>query len=278
VLTEPLESGRNWVEDPEGNFRAEPGVNESRWLRDDDDRAVTAIFKSLAANAPREALYSLAMERVFYVIASELGLPVPPTYLERFDGAWGSLQIRVVHGLTWRAAPSCPMLVADFANRSSWPLCVALDLMTANYDRHARNILVQPVPIDKAPARAVRSMIWLVDNGHCGLWWPSKFNPALDPSQVEQVDPGNGRMRPEMEARLRDFMPDDYRSSFQGLDRRARQPVLESVRQISDDLLVSALHEIPRRYLSTQARDRTVALFQLRRDEIDNLAADVFPP
>jgi hypothetical protein len=34
-LPEPLTSGRNWSEDPEGNFRAEGGVHTLAWLRDD---------------------------------------------------------------------------------------------------------------------------------------------------------------------------------------------------------------------------------------------------
>jgi hypothetical protein len=276
-LTVELESGRNWIEDPEGNFRAEPGVNELRWLRDDDERSVKAIFKTLRSGVGAEALYSFAVERTFYVLADELGLAVPATYLERFDGQWGCVQIRV-NGLTWLTAPSCPMLLEGVENADTWPRSVVFDLLMANYDRHPRNLLVEPLPPGTKPALGHRSQTWLIDNGHCGLWWPSKFNAALQPSELERVSVGNGRMSPQMEARLREYMPEEYRGSFANLDRASRQDVLEDVAQITDDQILAALHQIPRRYLSTRARDLTVGLLRARRDDLAALAEEVFPP
>src|SRR3954452_13933246 len=64
-VAEPMDSGRNWSEDPEGNFRAEQGVHEIRWLRDDDDRRAKAIFKALKGGVDAIGLYSMAMERVY---------------------------------------------------------------------------------------------------------------------------------------------------------------------------------------------------------------------
>ena len=71
-----------------------------KWVRDDNERSVRALFK---AASQKHAGYGLAMERLAYRLGDELGLPVPKTYLDRCQGVDGCAQLEV-QGIAWKHA------------------------------------------------------------------------------------------------------------------------------------------------------------------------------
>jgi hypothetical protein len=273
-LREPITSGRTWKEDPEGNPVAQIGIGSlSRWVRDDDERAVRAIFK-WAPNA--EGMYALGVERVVYGLGEHLGLPVPPTYLDGAEGVQGCAQVLIPGGAWKHVAAGASWLLDDIVNFDLIPLAVALDIWIGNPDRHERNIQIRPEPPDKKLALASKSSFWLVDNAHGCLWPPGKFDPNL--ADVAGVQVGaDGEMTPDVEAQIGTSMPERYRNAYAGLVQADRDAHLDLVRAVSDSAIKDVLDEVPAPYFSSATRKLTMDLLKARRDAIGTLAAAVFP-
>jgi hypothetical protein len=276
------ESGRTWTKAEANEVIAELGISEKDWVSDAADPDVNALVKW--AQAPG-AEYSIAMEWVGYVLGTAVGVPIPATYLEEYDSKPCSVQLRVPNQRDFDQARASPNLWAGIDNKDVWPLCVAFDLWLANYDRRPPNIAIQPVPADKLPAQATAGTTWLVDHGLCALWWPSKVDMGvgashdvtdLEQSALPAVEAGD--INDQATARLRDVMPVEYRRSFSDLDADRREPYLDPIRSISDDLVEAAIREVPNTYISDRARELTIAFLCARRDAIDTLSGDVFPP
>jgi hypothetical protein len=277
-----LESGRAWAKNPDPNVVvSEKGISKKQWVFDavDDVRAL-AKWADVAG-----AEYSIGMERVGYTLGSAVGLPIPATYLEEYDGRPCSVQLQLRNHREFDMAKGSVMMWAAIDNEDVWPLGVAFDLWMANYDRRSPNLSIQPVPPEKKPAHATAGTTWFVDHGLCALWWPRKIDPtatalydvaALAGTARQSVE--DGEITPDAKARFTGAMPVEYRRSFADLDTARRAPLLDRVRSISDDLLEAAVMEVPDAYFSDLARELTIAFLRVRRDRIDTLSRDAFPP
>jgi hypothetical protein len=274
-VPEALRSGRTWKEDPEGNPVEQVGLGRPlrRWVRDDDERKVKAIFKW-----PRDArgYYGVGVERLAYFLADHLGLPVPVTHLEECDGVAGSVQI-LVPGIAWKHAKAgVPWLLDNVDNAATWPLAVVFDLWIGNTDRHERNVMVRPEPPDRRPAQAGRCTTWLVDHGYAFLSPPTKCDPNV--GRVEGLTiPPDGAMMPAAEENIKNAMPEPFRASFEGSAADERQVFLDRIRSVPQDLIVAAVEEIPAPYFSRAEQDVTKRFLTARRDSIATLANTVFP-
>jgi hypothetical protein len=67
-------------------------------------------------------------------------------------------------------------------------------------------------------------------------------------------------------------MPAEYRSAFTGLGKEERQPVLDAIREIPDDLIDGVLGSVPGAYMTDVETENTSALLKARRNRIDTLS------
>jgi hypothetical protein len=258
---------------------SEQGIAGKQWVRSRGDSRVAALVKW--AHAPG-AEYSIGMERLAYQLGTAIGLPVPITYLEDYEGKAASVQLRVKHPKQFDQAQASPLLWNGIEDRESWPLGVAFDLWVANLDRRAPNILIEPIPPEKLAQVATAGRTWFIDNGLGGLWYPQKVDPSLG-NQIVSVDRltmrqvKGGAITADASDRLRGRMPIEYRRSFSDRDPAHRRAFLDQIGAIPDDLLEAAVREVPDRYFSDRAAEMTLAFLRGRRDTIYTLSSDVFP-
>jgi hypothetical protein len=274
-VAEPLGSGRIWQADPAGNPNADIGLSARlRWVRDENDHGVRARFTWASDRRNLTLMYAVAVERIAYVLADELGLPVPITHLDTFGGQPGAAQI-FVPGPTWNQAEHANLgLRHNVVNRDVWPLAVLFDIWLANTDRHERNIMLSPEPPNVLPGVANASTSWLIDHERCGLWPPQKFGVT----QVGQVAiPPDGKMPDAVESMIVQVMPASYIDAFATLDAAAREPHLDRIRRFPEDSISAAVEEVPRNYISRRGQELTMQLLIARRDNIANLASAVLP-
>jgi hypothetical protein len=229
-MTIPLESGQTWEADPEGNFVGSGGMNRRVWLRDTNAHGIRAIFKSPPSSEP-EAIYSIGMERVVFNLAEALRIPVPAVHLEPFGGVSGCVMSRVSDNARTFQQSEGKVMLDGIDDEAQWPLYATFDIWIANYDRDRRNLMLEPVPPETLPQRAIRCRTWLIDNGASGLWWPRKFDTNLT-VEVDRVTVGDGSLTDEANERLREVMPARYRKSLTMLDTEDREQFLDSIRGV----------------------------------------------
>jgi hypothetical protein len=271
----PVVSGRAWEEFPGQHHLQGVGSTPKLWLRDADRRSTQAVFKYANDEADRNEMYALGFERVAYRLAEVLGLPVPDTHLESFDGHRGVIQVmrpNIEWSRNWNQAKQLAMF-ATIENEDLWPLCVAFDLWIANVDRAPRNLVFEPVPPDKKPTLAASCVSVLPDHGHAGLHPPGKFGVG-DVAQV--AFDACGRTIHDANVRLRELMPDEYVESFTQASAADVRAVLDQIRAVPDDAIRAACQDVASPYFNAQTRNATFGLLKARRDAVDTLAAEVF--
>ena len=271
----PLISGLTWEQDPQDYPFATEGRTERVWLRSTEQPVVHALFKAPATAAhklhPFE-MYSLGMERVAYVLAMTLGLPVPRVTLEEYGGRRGALSWRVSpETRDLRTASTCPMLANTVENEDLRPLAVLFDIWLANVDRKPANLMLEPRPEGARAKSASRSRLWLIDHGFCGLFPPNKFDASLQKQDPARVVVGDGRLLDDWDRAAKVVMPIDYRNSLQALGGEAQQKLLDRVRAIEDDQIDEVVNEIPADYFTGQQAERTAELLKVRKDQLDKL-------
>ena len=250
---------------------ATAGRTTHRWVRSTNDKAVCALFKSAPPDSGRET-YSIGMEAVAYQLGVHLGLPIPETVLATVGGLDGAL-VELVRGQRdWQTADAAPMLKTHINNLDCFPVGVVFDIWIANLDRKAQHLLVQPLPPGVRPAIAQDARVLLIDHGVSGLWFPSKFAEGLTLDDTEKVDVGDGSLLASREEAGRRIMPAEYRSAFTGLGKEERQPVLDAIREIPDDLIDGVLGSVPGAYMTDVETENTSALLKARRNRIDTLS------
>lgn len=274
VALEPLVSGLTWEADPDAATQiASPGRTKALWLRSAECPHRHAFFKTVRpGRAEPFEMYSMGMERVAYALASLLGLPVPPVFLESYEGEPGALITKLSEIRDGRNAGACPMLRTTIENQADWPLMVLFDVWIGNVDRHAANLAYQAMPQGTRVQSAVRSRTWLIDHGFAGLFPPAKFGPGYrgkDPATVILGE--RGQMDPDVEKRLLGVMPPEYRKAF--THSGSRDALLDRIRMIEDDPIDGVLADIPAEYMSSKQAALTAEMLKRRRDGIGELAA-----
>jgi hypothetical protein len=280
-MPEPLRSGRTWVRAaPDGQTEITDGANLSWWVCDEDDQTVVGRFKTIPPEYDDVAIYAMGMERVAYVLGARLGLPIPPTYLEEVEGHIGCVTMKAGGPNSLRyswAMGRAPMMGNDVINSCLWPVAVAFDVLIANVDRSADNIILDPVPPETRPGAAYRSTSWLIDHEKSGLWWPRKIDPTVG-LDVEALEINDGSMTAEGDGYFRGaLMPAEYKASFADLDAEDREPHLNAIRQLTEDDLRAAVAEVPEEFMTPKAKELTVRFLAARLDAIATLTRDVFP-
>ena len=178
-----IQSGLDWVEDPEGNANSHDGRTVRYDVKARSDRSIRAIAKRPKDQFPVE-IYSIAMERVAYVLADALGLPVMETYLEEYRGSPCSIQLRVPECRSWRQAGAAPMMKNTIHNADVYALSALFDVWLANTDRRDVNLVFEPMPPGTIPGRASACRLWLIDHGQCGLWPAGKLAEGRDSDAI----------------------------------------------------------------------------------------------
>jgi hypothetical protein len=248
------------------------GISGSIYVRDRNQHATRAVLKRAIGGSP---VYSVGMERVAYSLATHLGLPVSETYLEDFQGAPSSVQIRV-EGRTWQTLSGAPMMVTNITNRNLWPLMVVFDMWMANTDRNKGNMFLEPVPPGATPGRARGSVSWLIDHGQCGLWpgWKlsgdnnDKDNIPDDPAAV-----ATGLCHHTVEEHIKRTMFRELRQAFTQASTPVQEAAVDAVRTVDDDSIRAAVREVPTDYFTDDQAATLVAFLQARRDAVDNVVA-----
>jgi hypothetical protein len=236
------------------------------------------IAKRPKPEIPAE-IYSIGMERIAYRLGTLLGLPVPETYLEMFEGEHYSLQRRIPESLSWRQVQSFPQMRANVLNASLYAKAALFDVWLANIDRRDVNLLFEAQPDGEKCAKARSCRLWLIDHGLCGLWTAAKWNPGGDPTAII-TDPGalDGLLHPRAEQVIRDVMPNAYRLPLveTGDDRVL---VLDAIRQVVDDDAISkAVQEVPEHFMAGNLRAATEAFLKARRDRLDEVLDQYWKP
>jgi hypothetical protein len=267
-MTVPLSSGFTWrVVAPHPG-----GVNDCCWIVDDADSTRTGHFKQVSGSK-WSSMYSLGIERVAYVLASELGLAVPDTYLDDVNGNAGVATIQV-EGVEWRAVDDTTIARTRFDRSDEWPLFMALDVLLGNHDRHRGNIFIEWT--SSGSATDPRSgTVWFIDYGCSGLWPPEKFDHTLTAADLPNLDPETINWTAPIINRYRgDRLPPEIRMCWRAADRAQ---VLDSIRRISDDLIDDAVSSIPNAYFTPTEADLTRRFIVGRLARIGTLLDAVFP-
>lgn len=265
-----LTSNHDWETDPKGNVFATAGRTQRRWVRSTQERKTTALVKTAPPDSGRE-VYSLGMEWVAWKLGSTVGVPIPRVWLEGFGGQPAAILERIENQRDWCQGDAAPMLKTKIGNEGCWPISVAFDIWIANSDRQPRHILIQPDPPEDRVAVARECRVWFIDHGVSGLWFPSKFDPALGLEDTEKVDVGDGTMHDAAEKAARAIMPKELRDSLRSLDDGPMNSVLDGIRAITDDQIEQIIGMVPSAYMTELETEKTVALLKARRDRLDTL-------
>lgn len=276
---EPLESGCEWEEDPVGNANSHDGRTVRRDLRSKTGPTRLVIAKRPKPEIPAE-IYSIGMERIAYSLGTLLGLPIPETYLETFEGEHYSLQRRITESLSWRQAQSFPQMRANVSNADLYAKASLFDVWLANIDRRDVNLLFEAEPDGEKCANARSCRLWLIDHGLCGLWTAAKWTPeGADPTAII-TDPAvlHGLLHPRAEQVIHDVMPNAYRLPL--LETRDdRVLLLDAIRQVVDDNAISkAVQEVPEHFMAGNLRAATEAFLKARRDRLDEVLDHYWKP
>jgi hypothetical protein len=250
------------------------GVNAGFAVWNADDHAERGYFKYPSANEFSSS-YSIGMERVGYTIASALGFPVKPTYLEEVDGQAGALTLWIP-GVPWSLARDEVRAGCRIADQSRWPTYVALDVLLGVIDRKGSNIHIEwnPPDVEKQHDEEKVCTTWLLDYGFSGLWPPGKFDERLTAADLENLNPDADIADASIEM-FRKVLPVMFRQAWHDADRAQ---VLDELRGISEDHLEAAVREIPSEFITAKAADLTVRFFAGRLGRLDKLLDGVFPP
>lgn len=259
----PLEESPRWIEDPQGNHVAAPGMMERRWMHRCDDPTVRAIVKRGADQLER---YAIGMERVSYLLGSLLGLPIPETTLQRVDGHPSSVQLLVPDSRTHLSAGGAPMLTSVIENESQFPLALMFDIWTGNTDRRDTNLLYEALPEGTPVARATRSRFWLIDHGACGLWPPAKFAARGAATFPTRAQAESGQLHERGERHIALAMPSDLRMRMKQNLGESRAQLVEQVQAIGDSAIESAITGVHPEFIGADAAELTGAFLQARRD------------
>jgi len=238
----------------------------------DGDPSRRVLAKRPAANSDPVEIYSIGMERVAYLLACELGLPVPWVHLEDVDGYPSSVQERILNSRSLLQLGSAPMMASEIRNRDIWPLAALFDVWMANTDRRAVNLLMETHPRGSAATAAKGCSCWLIDHGQCGLW-PADKLPGRRPEQIPD-DAGQiegAALRREGELAIAERMDPRYRMSLKHTQGPARTALLDQVRGVGDDAIEQAVRGVPAGYISKGQADATVAFLKGRRDALDTV-------
>ena len=267
-----LTSGEEWEDDPQNNVHTPDGRSELLHVRAKANPQRRALAKRPAAAYATE-IYGNGMERVAYTLGSALGLPIPGTYLEEVLGHPSTVQDRVPNARTHHQVGTAPMMASNVTNlQSIGGLAVLFDIWMANTDRHANNLLYEPMPDGAKPGKAIGSKLWLIDHGQCGLFPAWKWDANRDPHDIPlDIADVRGELIPAAEDKIRSLMPKMYRQAFVLLDDAARQPLLDAIRNVEDDAIDQAVNEIPAAYFTTQQATTTASFLKARRDVIDKV-------
>jgi hypothetical protein len=265
----PLVSGREWEDLPGNREVIDPARSRLRWLRDRDDHAYLTMFKRPPAEAALREIYSIALDRVGYVLGESLDLPVVPVHLESVAGEPGALVLDLRNQCSWLQFEK-ERKQGRLANTEIIPLCVAFDIWLANYDRAKKNILLQPQPPELAWESCPNYRLVLIDYGQAGLWPVAKM--GLEKDEVPEAAQVRLDGKTVREALIVDRMPGAYWSAYRGLVAADREAINARIRAISDDLIVATLEEVPEPFMTAGERDRTIELLKARRDRVDDLA------
>jgi hypothetical protein len=213
------------------------------------------------------------MEWVAWKLGTDLGVPIPRVWLEDFNGQPAAVIERIENQRDWRTGDAAPMLKSKIGNEDCWPISVAFDVWIANSDREPRHILLQPDPPNDRIAVARGCRVWFIDHGVSGLWFPSKFDPALGLDDTEKVEVGDGTMHERAERAARAVMPKEIRNALLGLEDEPKSAVLDCVRAMTDDQIDQTVEAVPAVYMTAQESEKTAALLKARRDRIDTLVS-----
>lgn len=137
-------------------------------------------------------IYGLGMERVASELGALIDIPIPGVWLEDVEGKPAAVVQRVPRALAWSLAN--PDVRPKIENREVWPRSLVFDVWIANYDRVARNLLIEPVPPGTEFAAADRFRLWLIDHGLAGLLWTTKFDLRVGSHEVGAISVGDGDM------------------------------------------------------------------------------------
>lgn len=274
----PLESGITWIEDPVRNVLAHSGRTVCRHVIAQDDPSRRALVKRPAANVHSVEIYSMGMERVAYVLASELGLPVPAVHLEDVDGYASAVIARVPNSRSWMALESAPAMASQIRNSNIWPLAALFDVWTANTDRRRVNVLFEAYPPGCSAGSAQGCVAWLIDHGQCGLWPADKF-PQRKAEEVPDDPAGiqGTALRREGELAIAERMRPEYRMALKRTQGPGREALLDQVRRVQDDVIEGAVTEVPARYITKGQAAATIALLKGRRDALDTVLNEYWP-
>jgi hypothetical protein len=211
------------------------------------------------------------MEWVAWKLGTVLGVPIPKVWLEDFEDQPAAIMERITNHRDWRTGDAAPMLKSKIGNEECWPISVAFDIWIANNDRLPRHVLLQPDPPEDRVAVARECRVWFIDHGVSGLWFPSKFDPALGLDDTDKVEVGDGTMRDAVERNARAIMPKKIRDSLRSLDDGPKNAVLDGIRTITDDQIEQIIAMVPDAYMTEQEIEKTVELLKARRDRLDTL-------
>lgn len=270
----PLKSERKWIADPAGNVHAHNGRTVTSEMKTDGGGSlIRAVVKRPRPEYPVE-IYSVGMERVAYVLADKLGLPVPETWLDDVAGHASSVQRRIIPALTWRQLGAAPMMDSNIQNSEVWPLAALFDVWTGNPDRRDVNVVFEPVPSGANPGRAQGSRMWLIDHGQCGLWPANKFGVgAREPDDIPgEATEVAAELDPAAERAIYEQMPKPYRSTLYLTEGAQRAQLLDRIRSVGDDAAIdAAVSEIPAPYFTDEQAEATGAFLKVRRDALDRV-------
>jgi hypothetical protein len=212
------------------------------------------------------------MERIAHQLGSELGLPVPATHLEDFDGEPASVQMKV-YGRPWSQIKS--EMPGNVTNADLWPLAALFDIWIANTDRNAGNFVFAPSPPGVAVAAATSFECWLIDHGQAGLWPGWKLAGAGGPMPIPDkvAMAASGQCASVTEAHIRTVMPSDYAQSLVGLDPDKRRAILDLVANVSDDAIKRAVDEVPGDYMTPGQADTLTGFLAARKHALRLIVA-----
>lgn len=237
-------------------------------MRAQDDSSILAIVKRPKSEHAHTENYSIGMERVAYVLGTQLGLPIPDTWLDEVDGHPSSVQRRIPHARSWRQLGAA--MRSNIKNADLWPLAALFDVWTGNTDRRDVNLLFEPIPSGATPGMARGSSMWLIDHGQCGLWPADKF--GRDPAAIAD-DPAvvSEHLIERGEQVIGALMPAEYRGSLKQTLGDARTVLLDRIRGIGDDAIESAVQEVPEEFFSPGRAAASVAYLKARRGVLDTV-------
>jgi hypothetical protein len=274
-LAIPLTSGRPW--ERIANADVPTATNKGYQVWDADDHDVRGYFKYPDLSKPnKSSLYSLGIERVAFVLAQKLDLPVAEIYLEDVGGETGIVSTKVPGNL-WSAIDEDQFNHVTLADSDRYTLYLAFDVLVANHDRHDGNIFVEwNAPLRRRPVEGEQCALWLIDYGWSGLWPVYKFGKNLGAADLENMSPSADLEREFVQAIFYNTpVQIRQRVALRGSDER--REALEILRGITDDDIEAAVDDVRGTYMTERAAEITSEFLRGRLARVDTLMDVVFP-